>query len=74
VETNYTVTIGDCMMLLKIPAKIVNIVARHWKLEYLNWSSRPLLDNGLVTRFPVSLSGWQINTFTQQHMHKQTVS
>jgi hypothetical protein len=29
VETNYTVTIGDCMMLLKIPAKIVNIVARH---------------------------------------------
>jgi hypothetical protein len=59
VETDYAVTIGDCIMLLKIPVKIVNILACRWKLEYLNRSGRPLLNNGLVTRFPVSLSGWQ---------------
>jgi hypothetical protein len=29
------------------------------KPEYLNLSGRPLLDNGSVTRFPVTLSGWQ---------------
>jgi hypothetical protein len=27
VETDYAVTIGDCIMLLKIPVKIVNILA-----------------------------------------------
>jgi hypothetical protein len=74
VETDYAVTIGDSIMLLKIPVKIVNIMGCCWKLEYLNRSGRPLLNNGLVTRFPVSLSGWQLNTFTWQRMHKQTVS
>jgi predicted alpha/beta hydrolase len=34
-------------------------VACRWKPEYLNRTGRPLLDNGSVTRFPVSLSGWQ---------------
>jgi hypothetical protein len=42
-----------------------------WKLEYLNRSGRPFLDNGSVTRFPVSLSGWQLNTFTRQRIHRQ---
>jgi hypothetical protein len=41
----------------------VNIVNILWrtalKLEYLNQIGRPLLDNGSVTGFPVSLSGWQ---------------
>jgi hypothetical protein len=36
-----------------------NIVACRWKPEYLNRNGRPLLDNGSVTRFLVSLSGWQ---------------
>jgi hypothetical protein len=43
-----------------------------WKQKYLNLSGRPLLDNSSVTRFPVSLSGWQLNTFTRQRIHRQT--
>jgi hypothetical protein len=48
------------------------IVACRWKPEYLNRSGRPLLDNGSVTRYPVSLSGWQLNTFTRQGIPRQT--
>jgi hypothetical protein len=38
---------------------------------YMNRSGLSFLDNGAVTMFPVSLSRWQLNTFSWQRIPRQ---